>query len=228
MLSKKNDLNGKEVQDKTRTLLALWDLGGAKAEVKKSELTLRVKRTKEKAGDYQGVLQQLENEGAIAIATTNRAVKVSLTDSGLQMLDAGLKSPDFQFGYRQVRAKDVDSLLKWIRTADTSVGIATSQAKPAADVITSYNKFEQLVLEVYDHLNWDFNLDNLVPIYRIRREIGDRVSRFQFDEWALEMQANDIFQLMGGEMPDITPDKAEDSITTELSGLRYYAKRLNS
>jgi hypothetical protein len=33
---------------------------------------------------------------------------------------------------------------------------------------------------------------------------------------------------MGGEMPDITPDKAEDSITTELSGLRYYAKRLNS
>jgi hypothetical protein len=29
-------------------------------------------------------------------------------------------------------------------------------------------------------------------------------------------------------MTDITPDKAEDSIKTELGAMRYYAKRLNS
>jgi hypothetical protein len=42
------------------------------------------------------------------------------------------------------------------------------------------------------------------------------------------MQANDIFQLMAGEMPDITPDKREDSIIIPGGALRYYAKRLNS
>jgi hypothetical protein len=45
---------------------------------------------------------------------------------------------------------------------------------------------------------------------------------------AAEMQEHDIFQLMAGEMPDITPDKREDSIETSIGGLRYYAKRLNS
>jgi hypothetical protein len=29
-------------------------------------------------------------------------------------------------------------------------------------------------------------------------------------------------------MPDITPDKREDSIETPVGGLRYYAKRLIS
>ena len=227
MPSKKIGLQGTESQAKTRTLLALWNLGGTKTEVKKSELTKRIQRSNEKAGDYQSVFEQLEQEGAIAIATKNRAVKVALTDRGLEVLDTGLKSPDFHFSGRQVRAKDVDSLLKWLRNLDTSVGIPTGQAKPVAVVITSYSKFEHLVLEVYDHLNWDFNLDNLVPIYRIRREIGDRVSRAQFNEWLLEMQANDILQLIVGEMIDITPDRAEDSIQTEPSGLRYYAKRLS-
>lgn len=236
MPSKKTSLQATEAQTKTRTLLALWDLGGAKTEVKKSELTLRVKRTNEKAGDYQGVFEKLEKEGALASATKNRSVKVFLTDSGLQMLDAGLKSPDFQFGGRQVRAKDVDSLLKWIRHLNSSVSVSAGQVKPAAAAIApgggvaiaSYEAFKQVALEVYDQLNRDYNLDNLVPIYRIRREIGDHVSRSQFDDWLLEMQANDLLQFQGGEMPDITPDKAEDSITTELGGLRYYAKRLNS
>ncbi|MFM6208897.1 MAG: hypothetical protein ACKPEZ_26195, partial [Planktothrix sp.] len=68
--------------------------------------------------------------------------------------------------------------------------------------------------------------DNLVPIYRIRRTIGDQVTRSQFNEWMLEMQANDLVQLIGGEMTDSTPDKVEDSIQTELGAIRYYTKRL--
>ncbi len=218
-----------EVQVKnTRLLLFLWDMGGAEAQVSKNELTKRVLQTREKAGDYQEVFEQLEKEGAITIATKNRSIKVSLTDTGLQRLDTGLKSPNFEASGRQVRAKDFNTLLKWIRHLDSAVSTSNGQVKPKADVITAYEHFKPVVLEVYERLNRDYNLDNLVPIYRIRREIGDRVSRSHFNEWLLEMQANDIFQLMGGEMPDITPDKAEDSITTELSGLRYYAKRLNS
>jgi hypothetical protein len=33
-------------------------------------------------------------------------------------------------------------------------------------------------------------------------------------------------QLIGGEMPSLTPDKAEDSIETKLGGMRYYVKLL--
>jgi hypothetical protein len=85
-----------------------------------------------------------------------------------------------------------------------------------------------VALDIYNRLNQDYNLTDLVPIYRIRRAIDDRVSRDKFNKWMLEMQANDIFQLMGGEMPDITPDKRENSIETPVGGLRYYAKRLIS
>lgn len=226
MPSKRIGLQGTESQAKTRTLLALWNLGGTKTEVKKSELTKRVQRSNEKAGDYQSVFEQLEQEGAIAIATKNRALKVFLTDKGLEVLNAGLKSPDFQFGGRQVRAKDVDSLLKWLRNLDSFLGTAGGQRKPMAFAINSYEEFEQMVLEVWEYLNWDYNLDNLVPVYRIRRQMGDRVSRAQFNDWMLEMQANEILQLQGESLEDSAPDKIEDSIKTELSGLCYYAKRL--
>lgn len=236
MPPKKTGLQGTEAQAKTRTLLALWDLEGAKTEVKKSELTKRVIRTNEKAGDYQGVFEQLEKAGAIAIATKNRIASLSLTKQGLQMLGEGLKSPKFEYE-AGVGAKTVNALLKWIRQVDGAVSSPTAASKAAGngayapgvgEAIASYDKFEQLTLEVYERLNRDYNLDDLVPIYRIRREIGDRVSRDKFKEWLLEMQANDFFQLMGGEMSDITPDKREDSITIPGGGLRYYAKRLNS
>jgi hypothetical protein len=110
---------------------------------------------------------------------------------------------------------------------DGAVSTPAVPAKTKEKAIASYEKFEHVALEVYDQLNRDYNLDDLVPIYRIRREIGERVSRSQFNEWLMEMQSNDIFQLIGGEMPDITQDKREDSITIPGGGLRYYAKRLN-
>jgi hypothetical protein len=224
--AKASDVN--EHQAKTRLLLGLWDTGGTKEEVKKSELIKRILQTKEKAGDYQVFFEKLEEEGAITTTTKNRAVKVALTHKGLQILDAGLKSPDFESSSKQVRAKDFNTLLKWIRHLDGAVSTSNGQAKPTAAEIASYDEFKPMALAVYDQLNRDYNLDDLVPIYRIRRELDNRVSRSHFNEWLLEMQANDIFQLMGGAMTDITPDKAEDSIMTELDGLRYYAKRLNA
>ena len=217
-----------EHQAKTRLLLGLWDMGGAKEEVKKSELIKRILQTKEKAGDYQVFFEKLEEEGAITTTTKNRSVKVALTDNGLQMLDAGLKSPDFESSGKQIRAKDFNTLLKWIRHLDGAVSTSNGQAKPTAAAIASYEDFKPVALKVYDQLNQDYNLDSLVPIYRIRRMIGDRVTRSQFNEWLLEMQADDILQLLEGSVEDSAPDKLEDSITTKVSGLRCYAKRLTS
>ena len=230
-MSKKTGLKGTEAQTKTRTLLALWDLGSEKTEVKKGELTKRIQRTNEKAGDYKSVFEQLEKEGAIAIATNNRVIQFSLTDQGLQMLGEGLKSPKFEYD-TSVGAKTINALLKWIRQMDGTVSTTTTTAGKSAmpqgsNAIASYEEFKVVTLAVYDQLNRDYNLDDLVPIYRIRREVGDRVSREHFNEWLLEMQANDILQLQGGSLPDSDPAKIEDSITTEVSGLRCYAKRLN-
>jgi hypothetical protein len=203
-----------ELQAKTRLLLALWDLGATQTQVMKGKVTPRVVPKDLKVADYQGIFDQLEQEGAIAFAKN----KFSLLPQGVELLGECLKNPQVQFQGTIVGTWVANALLKWIAQMDGGVGKA----------IASYEEFQQVALDVYNQLNRDYHLEHLVPIYRMRREIGDRVGRSHFNEWLLEMQANNVFQLMGGEMPDITPDKAEDSITTELSGLRYYAKRLDS
>lgn len=225
--TKAKGLRGTESQAKTRLLLALWELGGAKEAVKKKDLTDRALLNNERVGDYSDIFEQLAASGAIALKTEKRVVQVSLQDKGLQILDAGLKSPEFEADGEKVKARDKDfnAVLRWFRGRETLNGAVSNFTMPGK-AIASYDEFNQVALDVYDRLNRDYNMDNLVPIYRIRREIGDRVSRSQFNEWLLEMQANDIFQLMAGEMPDLTPDKRENSITIPGAGLRYYAKCL--
>ncbi|MEC4983034.1 MAG: hypothetical protein SAJ37_05575 [Oscillatoria sp. PMC 1068.18] len=214
-----------EEQAETRLLLYLWDLGGVEQEVKKGDLNKKLIRGKEKSAKYSSIYDRLEEAGAIARQKKGSSFTVSLTNTGLQMLSKGLQAPEFQFGGNQVGSAVANGLLKWIRSVGD--GISVSEAKsPEVAQIESYDEFKQVSLDVYDRLNRDYNLENLVPIYRIRREIGDRLTRSNFNEWLLEMQANDIVQLQGGSLPDSDTSKIEDSIETELSGLRCYVKRL--
>lgn len=222
--AKANASGVNEQQAKTRLLLALWDMGATKTAVMKGQLTKRVVQKNLKASDYQGIFDQLEKEEAIASIKN----KFSLSPKGVETLGECLKKPEFKFEGTIVGSWVANALVRWIAQMDGDQGTSAAQGKTKEKAIASYEQFKPVALDVYDHLNRDYNLDDLVPIYRIRREIGDRVTRVQFNEWLMEMQKNDIFQLIGGEMTDITPDKAEDSITTKLSGLRYYAKRLSS
>jgi hypothetical protein len=215
-----------EAQAQTRLLLYLWDMGGTEEEVNQGELTSRLKRGKEKSAEYSGVFEQLDKTGAITVTRKGNSAKVSLTNQGMLMLGEGLKSPEFQFEGNQVGSRVANALLKWLRHSDGAVSVSNGKA-PAAEKIASYKKFKQVALDVYERLNRDYNLDDLVPIYRMRREMGDRVTRSHFNEWLLEMQANDLVQLQGGSLPDNDSSKIEDSIKTELSGLRCYAKRLS-
>ncbi|MEH2420307.1 MAG: hypothetical protein V7K48_04995 [Nostoc sp.] len=211
-------------QTRTRLLLALWDLGGTQQEVKKGQFTKRIVSKSQKVADYQSIFEELQNQGAIAISKKG----YSLTSGkGLEVLGEDLRSGDFKFEGTIVGTWAANALVKWINQIDVAV-VGADVLVNGKSAITSYDEFKPVALEVYDKLNQNYNLDDLVPIYRIRREIGDQISREDFNEWLLEMQKNDIVQLIGGEMTDITPDKAEDSITTKLSGLRYYAKRLSS
>lgn len=217
-------------QTRTRLLLALWDLGGTQQEVKKGQLTKRIVSKSQKVADYQGSFEELQNQGAIAISKKG----YSLTSpKGLEVLGKGLRSGEFKFEGTIVGTWAANALLRWISQIDVAVSGADVPVNGKGALaefskgIASYDEFKSVALEVYDKLNQNYNLDDLVPIYRIRREIGDRVSRTEFSEWLLEMQANDIFQLMTGEIPDFNSDKRDDSITIPGVGLRSYAKRLN-
>ena len=99
----------------------------------------------------------------------------------------------------------------------------TEKSAPQSDEIKSYDEFKSVALEVYNQINYDYNCRHLVPIYRIRRTIGARVSRRQFNDYLLEMQGDDIFQLKEGSVEDSALDKIEDSVSTELDGLRCFA-----
>ncbi|MEG5234355.1 hypothetical protein [Microcoleus sp. AT9b-C3] len=218
-----------DAKAKVRVLLNLWDLGGGKMKVKKGELTKRIVRTNETSQRYVEVLGELQATGAIEYSLVNRVTMVELSAKGKEVLAEGLKSKDslFEFDGSQIGTRLGNSLLKWIRHQDGAASVAVEKGKADVGAIASYNDFKAVALDVYDSLNRDYNLDDLVPIYRMRRAIGERVGRSQFNEWLLEMQATDIFQLMAGETPDITPDKREDSIIIPGGTLRYYAKRLN-
>ncbi|MEH2317792.1 hypothetical protein [Nostoc sp.] len=220
----------------TRLLLALWDLGGTQQEVKKGLFTKRIVSKSQKVADYQGIFEELQSQGAIAISKKG----YSLTSGkGLEVLGEGLRSGDFKFEGTIVGTWAANALVKWISQIDVagnsadvpvngknaiaelSVGVASRREE-----IASYDEFKSVTLEVYDKLNYEYNFNNLVPIYRIRRAIGDRVNRTEFNDWLLETQADDILQLQGGSVEDSAPDKIEDSVATELDGLRCYATRL--
>ena len=219
-----------DAKAKVRVLLNLWALEDEKNIVRKGELNKRIARTNETSKNYEGVLGELQATGAIVYSPLNRVTLVALSARGKEVLADGLKSKDslFEFDGSQIGTRLGNALLKWIRHQDGAASVGVEAGKGDVGAIASYEEFKSVALEVYDSLNRDYNLDDLVPIYRMRRAIGERLERSQFNEWLLEMQANDIFQLMAGETQDLTADKREDSITIPGGALRYYAKRLNS
>jgi hypothetical protein len=207
----------------TRILIALWTLEEAtRGELKSNLVRKREKEAsasyKQRAELYLEAVSKLEGIGAFS----TRGTKLVLSDIGHELLGQGLLTSEFAFD-AQIGAKTANALLKWMRQLPPT---STVRADQKASKISTYQEFQTSVLSTFDRLNRDFSLDNLVPIYRIRREMGDQVERNLFDRWLLEMQAQDIAQLIGGEMPELTPDKAEDSIKTTLGGIRYYMKRL--
>lgn len=218
-------LKSTQDQARTRLLLTLWELGSTGTEVKKSELLEKTKRKGETSGDYQEFFEELSEKGAIALRKEKQTVLVSSkADAIANLLQIGLQDEDFEFK-TNVGKNRANALLRLIRALGQGSPTPVAQAVPAK-TISSYEEFKPVALEVFDRLNRDFNMDNLVPIYRIRREIGDRVTRSDFNTWLLKMQTGDLVQLQGGSVEDSALDKIEDSITTEISGLRCYAKRL--
>ncbi|MGB3573857.1 MAG: hypothetical protein WBA01_17600 [Phormidesmis sp.] len=211
----------------TITLLKLWSLDETPAS--KSNFV------PSGTSAYSRALHQLVEEGFLVQTPKNKRTNVyAITEGGQQKLSAGLENDDFAFS-AIAGPKVTNALLKWfrqnqpaVRDVDQTVAVASDNDKydSASPAIGSYEEFTKTALKTYDQLNQDYNLDDLVPIYRIRREIGDRISRHNFNEWLLEVQANDLVQLTGGELPNVTADQLEDSVAIPGGGTRFYVKRL--
>ena len=197
-----------------RVLLVMW--ASDEGSIGRSVLN---KRFSGRTDEANAARESLINKEAIGASADGKLF--SLTDTGKALLIEFMAGDEFQFE-NSIGAKMANDVLKWYRSQSMNVPVV----KTAVSAIESYEVFKVVALEVYGALNRDYNLDNLVPIYRIRRAIGDRVSRGEFSEWLMEMQVQDHLQLIGGEMPSITPEIAQDSITTSLGAARYYAKKI--
>jgi hypothetical protein len=208
-------------QLKARILLAL----SVDDKSKKTTLRDRILGNKKNKSDFDEALENLQQEGVIEITKTKgSSFTVSLKgDTWQEVLGAEIEKLDFKSSGTVVgtwMAKALVNYISHLKLAPNPVTITRSK-------ISSYDEFKPVALETYAQLNQDYNFDNLVPIYRIRRAIGEQVTRSQFNEWLLEMQSDDIFQLQGGGVEDDATDKLEDSIQTKVSGLRCFAKRID-
>lgn len=105
--------------------------------------------------------------------------------------------------------------------------IKKREPKKEINTITSYEEFKEVVLETYDRLNYEYNYNNLVPIYKIRRDIGDKVTRAQFKDWMLKIRIDKILSLYVCDNRTVTEDEIQDSIYDDNLGTRYFFAQKN-
>jgi hypothetical protein len=214
----------------TLVLLNLWALDKTPAAPSKF-----ISSTKEPV--YKKALEQLAKEGSL-VAEMPKGKRYEITEDGKLKLAKSLENKGFSF-ISNAGPKTTNALLKWFRQNAASPQASQSTSSQAMSLssnghskdgsiprISSYKDFTKTVLDTYDQLNRDYNLDDLVPIYRIRRDLGDRLTRQKFNEWLLEVQSNDLIQLMGSDLSDATSDQIEDSLTIPGAGARFFVKRL--
>jgi hypothetical protein len=98
--------------------------------------------------------------------------------------------------------------------------------------ITDIKEFKTQIDSAYDELNNEAKKKNqgedLIPIYELRRKLGNKVSRGDFNNLIIKIQQEEGYVLSGGEMRGITPDRKVDSVTLPGGGFRYYLNREES
>jgi hypothetical protein len=93
--------------------------------------------------------------------------------------------------------------------------------------IKDSREFSRVATDVLSRLSRDYNMDSLVPAYRLRESLGDRVSKQDFDKWSLEMESSGKIQIMEDSVEDNAPSKIDAGI--EVRGKKKtYIKVLES
>lgn len=226
MSLKNQDLQGSYA--KTRLLLALWELGANEQKVAKGKLGKRVVSKGQKITDYQGILEDLQEQGAITILKKGSAISYTLNSPiGLDVLGAGLRSDEFEFeSGKTIGTWVANALLRWFRQVDVVVNktvVLDNGVK--VEVIGSYEEFKLEILGLFDKLDKSYSHAGLVPIWQIRKEVGNRLQRDQFNTWIMDMQAEQLLYLQSGEARGATEEQKQDSINSEIRGLLFFASK---
>jgi hypothetical protein len=226
MSSKNKDLQGSYA--KTRLLLALWELGANEQKVAKGKLGKRVVSKGQKITDYQGILEDLQAQGAITILKKGSAISYTLNSPiGLDVLGAGLRSDKFEFeSGKTIGTWVANALLRWFRQFGVVVNktvVLDNGVK--VEVIGSYEEFKLEILGLFDKLDKSYSHAGLVPIWQIRKEVGNRLQRDQFNTWIMDMQAEQLLYLQSGEARGATEEQKQDSINSEIRGLLFFASK---
>ena len=216
-----------DAKAKVRVLLNLWALEDEKKSVRKGELNKRIVRTNETSKNYEGVIGELEQAGAIVYSPLNRVTLVALSARGKEVLADGLKSKDslFEFDGSQIGTRLGNALLKWIRHQDGAAGVGVEAGKGDVGAIASYEEFKAQALALFEKLDKSYNYSGLVPIWHLRRELGEQVSRENFKDLIMQMQADRLFYLQSGEARGATDEQKRDSISDDVRGLLFFASK---
>jgi hypothetical protein len=119
------------------------------------------------------------------------------------------------------RSKELDELLKGRPELDP-LGTASQLSK--GEKIKTRSDFDKVALEAHKRLDDEFNHGNLVPIADVRKALGDRVSKKDFDDYLFDLQSNDKIQLIGS---DKAPKElTEGGVDSAFGGKRVYMRKL--
>ena len=122
--------------------------------------------------------------------------------------------------------ESIKVLSETLRQSLDRSGVIQESEKPV-NKISSYEEFKEVVLEAYERLNYDYNYNSSVPIYVIRRDIGERVTRSQFKEWMLKIRVEGILSLYICDDRTLTQEEIQDSIYDDNLGTRYFFAQKN-
>jgi hypothetical protein len=203
-----------------RVLLVLWEFGDKAI----AQGLLNKQIGGKDTADKNKAREKLIETGAIIEVSTPKKVKAfTLTDLGTTLLAKSLVEDGFLFEGKTMGTKIANVLLKWVRSQPKHL----SAVKAAVSAIESYEAFKVVALEVYDRLNKEHVHSGLVPIWQARQEIGNALSRTQFNDWIMQMQAEQIFYLQTGEALGATESQKRDSLETDIRGLLFYISQPN-
>jgi hypothetical protein len=173
-------------QAQTRLLLALWDLGGAKQEVKKGDLTKRIVAKGKKVADFKDIFAELEKKGAIAISKKGYSLE---SPQGLEVLSQGLKSADFKFEGTIVGTWAANALVRWIGEMDGAVVSTSAPTNGIKSGIKSYDELKSEILDLFEKLDGTNSYSGLVPIWHLRPRVKRTSDPENFNKWMMAMQA---------------------------------------
>jgi hypothetical protein len=111
---------------------------------------------------------------------------------------------------------------------DGAVSTSAAPAKTKEKTIASYDEFKPEVLALFEKLDKSYNYSGLVPIWHLRQALETRLAREEFNNWMMEMQAEQLFYLQSGEARGATDNQKRDSITDEVRGLLFFASQPSS